>query len=147
MADTSETIRVACDDLEFDDQLALLDGEPFTGTAFSLYPDGRLESESRYVAGLPEGLQEEWYPNGRLFRRNIAVRGRGSSEAWTWYGNGVMRTYSRHVDLRPVEARAWSEAGHPVDPSSLRPVNDTTELRRLFEGARNAPGALPPEAG
>ena len=110
--------RVDYDDLELDDQLASLDGVPFTGTVFSLHRDGSLESESSYVDGLPDGIAEEWFPGGQLARRNIAVRGRGSSESWSWHPNGTMRSYRRDVDQRPVEVRAWDERGGPVDPST-----------------------------
>lgn len=102
----------------------------------SHYPKGRLESACHYTAGLPEALQEEWYPNGRMFHRGIAVRGNGVSEAWTWYCNGQMGTHSRYVDNRQAEVEAWDATGRTVDLVSLPPINDTAELRRLFEGAR-----------
>ena len=111
--------RVDYDDLEFDDQLALLGGVPFTGIVFSLHANGELESESRYVDGLPDGLQEEWYPDGKLARRNIAVRGQGSSESWSWHGNGVLRSHRRNVDRMPVEVRAWDDRGRPADVSTI----------------------------
>ena len=119
MPSEPDLARVNYDDLEFDDQLALLNGVPFTGIVFSLYTDGKLESESRYAAGLPDGLQEEWYADGKLARRNIAVRGKGSSESWSWHANGVLRSHRRNVDLMPVEVRAWDERGRPADVSTV----------------------------
>lgn len=103
--------RVDYDDVEFDDQLAIVDGLPFTGVVYGLDPDGRLQSESRYRDGLPEGLAEEWYPDGRIERRWIAVRGRGSAEMWEWHPNGRLRSYRRNVDQFPVEVKTWDEDG------------------------------------
>ncbi len=64
--------RIDHDGLERDDDLACLDGQPFTSIVFSLHPDGRTASEGRYSAGLPEGLQEEWYPGGQIFQRRMS---------------------------------------------------------------------------
>jgi hypothetical protein len=40
-----EMRRVHYDDLEFDDQLALLGDTAFTGVVYANYPDGRAEIE------------------------------------------------------------------------------------------------------
>lgn len=111
--------RINYDDLELDDELALLDGVPYTGVVYSLHRDGTVESESRYVDGLPDGLEEQWYSGGQLHRRIIALRGNGASEASSWYRNGQLRSVKRFVDRRMVEARAWDEAGNPIDPATL----------------------------
>lgn len=120
MLNETSPVRVDYDDLELDDQFALNDGKPFTGTVFSRHPDGSLESQGSYVEGLPEGVQEEWYPGGQIARRWIALRGQGSSEAWSWYTNGAIRSYRRNVEQRPVDIRAWDKLGNPIDPSLLR---------------------------
>lgn len=117
-SDLTAPARVNYDDLEFDDDLALLDGEPFTGTVFSLHVDGSPESEGQYVDGLPEGVQQEWFRSGQPARRWIAVRGAGASESWAWHENGQLRSYRRDVDQRPVELKAWNEAGEEVDPKA-----------------------------
>lgn len=127
--------RVNHDGLEFDDQLALLGSAPFTGIAYSEYPDGKLAFQGRYREGLPEGLQEEWYPNGELFQRWIAVRGNGSSESWTWYPDGIQRSYRQARDGRTLKSSAWDEMGRPIDPTALSPDNAPSTLRDLFESA------------
>lgn len=124
--------RVNNDSLEFDDQLALLGSVPFTGIAYSDYPDGKLAFQRSYREGLPEGLQEEWYPSGKLFQRWIAVRGNGSSESWTWYPDGIQRSYRQKRDGRILISLAWDEIGRPIDPTVLPPDNALSTLRDLF---------------
>lgn len=106
--------RVEYDDVEFDDQLALVGGEPFSGVIYSMHPNGQLESESLYVEGLPDGLQQEWYANGQLEKRAIAIRGKGSSSSQYWYPDGKPKSYRRDIDQWPVEIKEWDEQGRLV---------------------------------
>lgn len=103
LSDAQRIGGVYYSDLEFDDQLALRHGVPFTGIAFSVHYGGNVEFQGNYVEGLPDGLQEEWYSDGQLAGRAIAVRGRGSSESWRWHPNDVQAQCRRNVDQRPVE--------------------------------------------
>jgi antitoxin component YwqK of YwqJK toxin-antitoxin module len=59
--------RIDYDRLDLDDELASLDGVPFTGVVYSLHRDGSLESEGPYRDGLPEGVQEQWHPGGQIY--------------------------------------------------------------------------------
>ena len=104
-------LRVLYDDVEFDDQLALVNGKPFTGIIFAQHPNGQLEAEKNYKEGLPEGLQREWYPNGQLKHEWNAIRGHGSSLATEWYENGQMkrRTYCRFG--WQVRVQEWTQRG------------------------------------
>ena len=123
---------------DFDDDLALLDGIPFTGTMQSTYPDGTLEFLGRYRDGLPEGLNEEWYPNGQLFKRWIAVRGNGVSESWEWYPIGIQRSYRKYDENRLlVERRAWDTTGAEVDPAQQLQINQGNVLIELFDQAKS----------
>ncbi len=119
--------RIDYDQLELDDQLALFDGTPFTGVVVSHYPDGALESEGRYLDGLPQGEQRQWYSNGQLERRWIAIRGKGSSEEWTWRPDGRPRSHRRNEGWRAIELEAWDETGRPMDYAELN--DSATSLR------------------
>jgi hypothetical protein len=122
--------------LEFDEDLALLEGVPFNGIIRSEYEDGTLGFLGRYRDGLPEGLNEEWYPNGQLFHRWLAVWGNGVSEAWVWYPNGILRSYRKYGENRsPLERRAWDSTGAELDPSQLLPINRADVLTELFDHA------------
>lgn len=118
-SDTMMPARIDYDELELDDQLASLDGVPYTGIVYSRRGDGSIESEGAYRDGLPDGIQEERYPDGSIERRWIAVRGQGSREAWSWYRNGQMRSHRRNGDGGPAEVRAWDQEGNPIDPAQL----------------------------
>ena len=122
--------------LEFDDDLASLNGTPYTGRVMSTYPDGCRESLGWYQDGLPHGLNEQWYPNGALFNRWIAIKGAGSSEAWTWYPDGTQRSYRRNgPDGMPVELRGWDENGVEIDAADVPPTNRADVLSALFARA------------
>jgi len=103
--------RVHYDDLEFDDQLALLGDEPFTGVVYANYPDGSLESEFHYIDGLPSGVQRQWHPNGQLEAEWDAIRGHGSAWSRKWHPNGVMKYERINGNRFPVRLREWSEDG------------------------------------
>lgn len=108
------TKRAHYDSIEFDDQLALVEGRPFTGTVFATHPDGRTSAEYAYVEGLPDGLQLEWYPNGQLESRSVAIRGKGSSEVTYWYENGQMKSQRFDKDGWPAEVKEWDPDGKLV---------------------------------
>ena len=112
--------RVHYDDLEFDDQLALLRGVAFTGEVFAEYPDGRPEIEFNYVDGLPSGLQRRWYPNGQLEMEWEAIRGHGSAWSRQWHENGVVRLERVNEDGFPVRIREWSDDGMMVRETNTR---------------------------
>lgn len=122
-AANDELLRVLYDDVEFDDQLALVGGKPFTGVIFALHPGGQPEAELNYREGLPEGLQQEWYANGQLERKWIAVRGKGSSEAHEWYVDGAPKSFRRNIDLWPVEIKEWDGHGNLVVDERRSPPN------------------------
>ncbi len=108
---TGDVHRVHYDDLEFDDQLALLHDVPFTGVIYAHYADGGPEIEFNYVDGLPSGLQRRWHPSGQLEAEWDAVRGRGSNWSRVWYPNGKMKSERIDEDQFPILLREWSETG------------------------------------
>ena len=103
--------RVNIDDVEFDDQLALVNDVPFTGLVFVMCTNGQLEAEYNYVEGLPSGIQRTWYPDGNLMEEWSAIRGRGS--AWTreWYQEGTMKSERIYENGALVRVREWGEDG------------------------------------
>lgn len=103
--------RVLYDDVEFHDQQALVNAQPFTGIIFWLHPDGTLAGERAYRDGLPEGEQLSWYANGQLRSRAVAVWNRGSSEASEWYENGQPKSFRRDVNGQWVELKKWDDEG------------------------------------
>lgn len=114
--------RVDIDEVEFDDQLALVEDQPFTGIIHQIDSAGCLRSESRYREGLPDGLSKEWYPDGQIEARWIAIRGNGSSESWEWHRNGQPRSYRRNVDGYATRIKAWDERGALISDETRPPL-------------------------
>ena len=103
--------RVDYDDIEFDDQLALVDDIPFTGIVFANYTNGNLEIEYNYIDGLPSGIQRRWYPEGQLEEEWNAIRGHGSAWSRQWHPNGVMKFERIYENGATVRVREWAEDG------------------------------------
>ena len=103
--------RVDFDEIEFnDDDLAFLNGEPFTGIVVAVHPNG-ARAENGYRNGVIEGLQRKWYPSGQLEKEGIVVCGQGTSTVTEWYENGQMkrRAYCRFGF--PVRVQEWTQHG------------------------------------
>lgn len=107
--------RILFDRLEYDDELALLNGEPFSGIVYSEYDNGMLELEFNYVEGLPSGLQKQWFRNGQIERVSMARRGNGSSRIEYWHENGVKKI-ERTSDENNILTyyREWDEEGNLI---------------------------------
>ena len=111
---SNNALRVDYDEIEFDDDLALLSDVPYSGIIDGHYPDGQLEVEYTYVEGLPSGIQRIWYPNGQLMKEWDAVRGNGSRWSRQWHPNGTVREKSAFENSTEVILREWSEALHTI---------------------------------
>jgi len=106
-----EPNKVNIDELEFDEDLALLNGVAFTGSVLSYYDKENLEFEYSYSDGLPQGLQREWYSNGSIKSEAEAIRGRGSAWSRNWHQNGVLAEERKYNHLFPVSILKWSSDG------------------------------------
>jgi antitoxin component YwqK of YwqJK toxin-antitoxin module len=103
--------RVLDEQLEYDDDINLLNGVPYTGIGYQKYPNGQLEYESIYREGLPEGLQREWFPSGQLKSECHAVRGLGPSKIITWYESGQVQSMALYDIGIMIEQKEWGEDG------------------------------------
>jgi antitoxin component YwqK of YwqJK toxin-antitoxin module len=130
--------RILDDELGYDGDVRLLNGEPFTGTSYSEYSDGQLEQETMYRDGLPDGLQKEWYENGQLQRESNAVRGLGSSKVVTWYENGQMKSAALYEAGVKVENKEWTEDGELIKDEVITP---SPELKAYIERMKKIKGA------
>ncbi len=63
--DTASSTPVPFADLDYQDERFFFGGEPFSGTAFTFYPDGKTKkSEIEFHDGAYHGLVREWWENG-----------------------------------------------------------------------------------
>lgn len=79
--------------LDWKNELFVLDGKPFTGTAEQKYRDGKLKARYPYVEGRIHGLVEEWYANGQKstetnFEKN---QRHGSNTYWDQAGKVIKK--------------------------------------------------------
>jgi len=112
--DFGNAISVLYDDIDFDDDLAIVDGKAFTGIIFDMHSNGQIECLLNYRDRLPEGLQQTWYPNGQLAAQWIAIWGHGSRESQEWYADGSPKSFRRNVNLSLVEYKEWDEQGNLI---------------------------------
>jgi hypothetical protein len=59
----SDNRRVNDNDLDWDDDLRILAGTPYSGSAFLLHPGGSLALEVTYRDGFEDGVCREWHPS------------------------------------------------------------------------------------
>jgi antitoxin component YwqK of YwqJK toxin-antitoxin module len=83
---------INADNLEWDDDLTLLDGLPYSGAAFSLYADGSREMEMFYKDGFLDGVCRKWYANGNLKEEWYSNRGRTFGKHKKWYMDGKIKS-------------------------------------------------------
>lgn len=129
-----ELPRVLDEDLEYEDDLRLLNGKPFTGIGYQKYPNGQLELEVNYREGLPDGLQREWFANGQLKRKSHAIRGLGTSKMTTWYENGQVQSIALYDVGVKIEYKEWSEDGELLKDEKLTP---SPALKTYMERMKN----------
>ena len=85
--------RVDGDEVDLaDGHIWVRDGEPFTGTAVDLFPDGSLLGETEYRNGVPDGLSRTYWRDGGGLRieewvvYGVRLRNR------TWYPSGLLES-------------------------------------------------------
>jgi antitoxin component YwqK of YwqJK toxin-antitoxin module len=88
------------------DSLMQLDGKPFTGTAYSRFPNGQLQNATQYQNGLKQGYMLVWYPDGRPQLMSNYKKGylNGVFKGWYQFGgviyNLVMKSGAYSGDQR-----------------------------------------------
>jgi antitoxin component YwqK of YwqJK toxin-antitoxin module len=108
-------LRINYDDLESDsDGIYYLDGKPFTGTAYELYPNGQVSSEVEMIEGIANGAVHEWYPSGKPKLEGYGKIGERYSWSHEWFENGN----PKHELVCEFHARAkertWNEQGQLI---------------------------------
>mgnify|MGYP000034615697 CR=1 FL=1 len=87
---------VSENDLEWDGEITLLKGKPFTGVCVDYYKNGQKVSEVHYKDGREEGLWTEWSKDGEKtyegpFRDGVVLE-----------KDGKIAPISRRTLLKPI---------------------------------------------
>jgi len=116
--------RVNDNELEIDynyGDLYLWQGQPFTGIAYDLHPDGSLWGEVEYVDGREHGKAREWYPSGQLKAETTYLKGAYFGPDREWDENEQLRSETIYEYSYPIRERKWNEAGQLVLETRLGP--------------------------
>jgi antitoxin component YwqK of YwqJK toxin-antitoxin module len=107
------------EDLDNDEDLAVFQGHPFTGTAVRYHPNGILRKEAIFRDGFEHGLCREWHESGQLSCEWFAVAGVVHGKRYDWYENGLLKAetiFRRGVELSYEE---WDKLGRLVQQREI----------------------------
>jgi antitoxin component YwqK of YwqJK toxin-antitoxin module len=105
-------LRINENDLERDEDMICHNGMPFTGTAYSLYEDGRLSMEATYKDGFRHGYKREWYyPSGQIALEIEYRVGRRHGHTKHWYRNGTVKIAAHYEYGIELSYQEWAEDG------------------------------------
>lgn len=81
------------DELEYDGDILVFEGVPFTGRAYELLSNGQKGYLSEYKDGLKHGITTYFYPSGKKMEEGHFIKGLkdGPELQWDRDGNLVMR--------------------------------------------------------
>jgi antitoxin component YwqK of YwqJK toxin-antitoxin module len=139
-------IRIPSSELEYDPKAGtyLRGGEPFTGTAYTLYPSGALEAESEFRYGLSWGLGRGWHPNGQLSSEAYFMRDvqHGIAREWDEAGRLEEESYCEYGIV--IYEKKWNEEGVLIEDYHLKEGDrdyESLQLRRAVYGKEELGGA------
>jgi antitoxin component YwqK of YwqJK toxin-antitoxin module len=136
--------------------VVLLDGQPYTGTIYTLFPDSRDTARIvQYLVGMEHGIWKQFYPGGKLLDRREFNRGQKVGEVISWYENGQKKLhYYFENDLYEGTGREWNEDGTLVleknyhaghEEGAQHEYHDNGEVRSSYvvkDGRRYSPPAF-----
>lgn len=90
----------------------LSDGRPFSGFMVEQYPSGSMQSRSRVVEGVLDGLSEGWYESGQLQVSEVFQGGLSHGVRTRWYPDGARQSEATTDRGELVGTfRRWHENG------------------------------------
>ena len=115
--------RIESSRLEYDAESArhTLDGVPFTGVVFSVWPNGQLESESELRDGLNWGFSRSWHSTGAKLGEAEMRAGALHGRSREWHKNGQLASDGEHEYGITLWERKWDENGTLLTDYELKP--------------------------
>jgi antitoxin component YwqK of YwqJK toxin-antitoxin module len=120
-------MEINYDNLEYDDNLFLLDGKPFTGLAVQHDEQGRKMCEIPLVEGVYHGTARSWYADGALKGEEHNERGLLNGIRKEWFPDGRLKreeTWEYGWTMKLIE---WNERGDVVKFYELGPTDGMYE--------------------
>ncbi|MCA9114130.1 MAG: hypothetical protein KDA79_03535 [Planctomycetaceae bacterium] len=123
------------EELDWDDDVTILNGTPYSGIGFLEYSDGSLKRKVTYRDGFEEGLCQEWYADGSLKREWVAERGRVKGELKEWHENGAVKCIGKYEFGVEIQYDEWNKSG---DLMVHRTLEEGTALAEYLQQQRRA---------
>ena len=93
--------------------------EPYSGTVFSLYENGNIESEWTLKDGKLDGLYTLWYKSGRKWLENSYKDGKLDGLSIYWDRKEQLDTKRTYKDGELISQKCWDEDGNECECSDL----------------------------
>ena len=100
--------------LEWDDEVLLYDGHPFTGILTKTFPNGGIRAEITYQSGIMDGSSREWHPSGRMSSEWTMVKNCRDGIRLEWHENGEIKIVSFHLQGIELSFHEWTDSGIAV---------------------------------
>ncbi|MDT0304781.1 toxin-antitoxin system YwqK family antitoxin [Streptomonospora wellingtoniae] len=109
--------RVEDTDIEYDDGIAFLNDDVYTGEVVELDSDGNVIGLITYKRGHEHGPWLEWYSSGARKVEGQVDIGKGAVGTWRhWHENGRLAQERRFDDRgRALSNRTWDAEGNLVE--------------------------------
>ena len=137
-------LRINSDDLEEEytdggSRLLVFNGEPFTGIAYEMSPQGSLWSEQSYEEGVLSGPSMDWYPSGQLRAQTDYKWNRVHGRNREWFENGQLKSDAVAELGIVVRKQEWDEQGKLTNDYHIESDTWSSNLleaeRKLFKKA------------
>lgn len=117
-----------------DDGLYYLNGELFSGLAYSMRDGAFRDAEISYENGTRSGLTREWYSPGHLALHETYFDGMLHGSARSWYENGQLEEEGEYEYGVVLWEKSWDESGNILSSYSLEKDSSQYEfLQKLRE--------------
>jgi len=109
-------LRVSERELRYDAQEGIYyhGGRPFTGIAYTTYPNGSPMGETQYHDGVFSGLSRGWWESGRPETETNYAEGALHGRSRSWHANGQLAKEEHGEYGIVIHSKEWDEAGKLV---------------------------------
>ncbi|AWQ14959.1 toxin-antitoxin system YwqK family antitoxin [Bacillus velezensis] len=94
-------------------------GQPFTGLAYELYPNGQIIYFTKYKNGLAHGLTSEFYENGNKKSEKEYRYGQLHGKSIIWFENGRKKSEQQYEHSILICEKSWDEEGNLLNQYEL----------------------------
>jgi len=118
-------LRLNYDELDNEEwgEYYLWQGQPFTGIAYELHPNGQVWSEVEMMEGMENGIVRQWYASGKQRLDGYGKQVERYSWSKEWFENGVLKRVSISEWNVQIKEKIWDEQGQLISDYE-RPRDD-----------------------